>query len=114
MYKRYGFFLSPRYSSMPADLTAPNGMNFVRSVGNPNSRLERVRDYLTKNGPRTKRDILRDVFGKEVGDLREHWLARRRKGNVSHGWGAYLWTYGVKQGFFTKTRKGRTVLWNVK
>lgn len=114
MYKRFGFWHSPRYSSVVPELTAPNGMNFVRSVGNPNSRLERVRDYLTKNGPRTKREILRDVFGKEVGDLRENWLVRRNKGNVSHGWGTYLFVYGVKHGFFTKTRKGRTVLWSVK
>lgn len=114
MFKRYGFYLKPRYSSMPAELTAPNGMNFTRSVGNPNSRLERVRDYLTKNGPRTKREILRDVFGKEVGDLRMNWMTRRKLGHTSHGWGAYLFGYGVRHGFFKHERKGRTVLWSVK
>lgn len=112
MFKRFGF-IKPRYSAVPPHLTAPNGMNFTKSVGNPNSRLERVREYLRINGPRTKREILRDVFGKEVGDLRENWKVRMEKGHTSHGWGAYLWTYGVKHGFFTKTRKGRTILWHV-
>jgi hypothetical protein len=113
VFKRYGFFRNPRYSSLPAELTAPNGINFVKSVGNPNSRLEKVRKYLSDNGPRTKREILRDVFGKEIGDLREHWMTRRTKGHVTHGWGAYLWTYGVRHGFFTKTRKGNTTLWSL-
>jgi hypothetical protein len=113
VYRRYGFNIVPKYSSRPAELTAPNGMNFSRSVGNPNSRLERVRSYLTTNGPRTKRQILRDVFGKEVGDLREHWMARRSKGHTSHGWGAYLFGYGVRHGFFKHERKGNTVYWSV-
>ena len=113
MYRRFGY-INPRYSSMPAELTAPNGMNFVKSVGNPNSRLEKVRKYLSDNGPRTKREIFRDVFGKEIGNLKEHWLVRRKKGHVSHGWGTYLFVYGVRHGFFNKTRKGRTVLWSVK
>ena len=113
MYRRYGFHIVPRYSSLPAELTAPNGMNFSRSVGNPNSRLERVRSYLTTNGPRTKRQILRDVFGKEVGDLREHWMARRNKGHTTRGWGAYLFGYGVRHGYFKHERKGNTVYWSV-
>lgn len=101
MFRRYGFNVVPRYSSVHPDLTAPNGLNFSKSVGNPNSRLNRVRDYLSKNGPRTKRDILRDVFGKNVGQ-------------VSYGWGTYLFGYGIRHGFFTKTRKGNSVLWSVK
>lgn len=102
MYKRYGFNISPKYSSRPAELTAPNGINFVKSIGNPNSRLERVRSYILKNGPSTKRAILRDVFGKEIGP-----------NGVTYGWGAYLFGYGVRHGLFTKTRKGNTVLWGV-
>ena len=100
MFRRYGFNVVPRYSSAPAWLTAPNGLNFSKSVGNPNSRLERVRSYLSTNGPRTKRDILRDVFGKHVGQ-------------VSYGWGTYVFGYGVKHGYFKHERKGRTVLWSV-
>ena len=114
MFRRYGFNIVPKYSSRPAELTAPNGMNFTKSVGNPNSRLEKVRKYLSDNGPRTKREILRDVFGKEVGDLRMDWQTRYKLGHTSYGWGAYLFGYGVRHGFFTKVRKGRTVLWSVK
>jgi hypothetical protein len=113
VFRRYGFNIVPKYSSLPADLTAPNGMNFVRSVGVPTSRLERVRTYLRDNGPRTKREILRDVFGKEVGDLREHWMVRREKGHTTHGWGAYLFVYGVRHGFFRHERKGNTVYWSL-
>lgn len=102
-YVRYGFRHNPRYSSKPAEVTAPNGLNFSRSVGVPTSRLERVRDYLTVNGSRTKRDILRDVFG----------LDGLTNSEVS-GYHAYVFGYGVKQGFFSKERKGRTVLWSVK
>lgn len=113
MYKYNGSIHFPRYSSLPRELTAPNGMNFVKSVGVPTSRLERVRKYLSENGPRTKREILRDVFGKDVGNLREHWQTRHQKGNVTHGWGAYLFVYGVRHGFFRHERKGRTVLWSL-
>jgi hypothetical protein len=112
MYRRYGF-ISPRYSSAPPELTAPNGMNFVRSVGNPNSRLEKVRKYLSDNGPSSKRDILRNVFGKEVGNLNDHWLTRRNLGHVSHGWGTYVFVYGVRHGFFRKERKGNITYWSV-
>ena len=111
MFRRYGFSVVPRYSSAPAWLTAPNGLNFSKSVGNPNSRLERVRSYLSTNGPRTKRDILRDVFGKVVDTTPRH--VRDILNGVTYGWGAYLFGYGVRHGFFTKTRKGRTTLWSV-
>lgn len=111
-YRRYGFHRKyPHYSSRPAELTAPNGMNFSKSVGNPNSRLERVRSYLLANGPSTKRDILRDVFGKVVDT--NPWHVRDNLNGVTYGWGAYLFGYGVRHGFFTKTRKGRTTLWSV-
>lgn len=110
MYRRYGF-IKPRYSSVPAELTGPNGFNFSRSVGDPSSRLERVRVYLRDNGPSTKRAILRDVFGKTVrtGPWQAAW-----PDTVTIGWGGMFWSLGVRHGFFTKTRKGRTVLWSVK
>lgn len=100
MYKCYGF-ASPRYSSVVPELTAPNGLNFAKSVGNPNSRLEKVRKYLAENGPRTKREIVRDVFGREIGN------------GVTAGWGAYLFGYGVKHGHFKYERKGNTVYWSL-
>lgn len=99
MFRRYGY-IGSKYSSMPAELTAPNGMNFTKSVGNPNSRLEKVRKYLSDNGPKSKREILLDVFNKNIG-------------NVTYGWGSYLFGYGVRHGFFAKTRKGNTTLWSL-
>lgn len=90
----YGHY---HHSSRPIHLTAPNGLNFSRSVGNPNSRLERVRKYLRDNGSRTKAEILRDVFNRPM----------------CRGWGCYLFTYGVIHGFFRKERKGNTVLWSL-
>lgn len=112
-YKRFGYTVRPRYSSAPAHLTARNGLNFSKSVGNPNSRLERVREYLRVNGPRSKREILQDVFNKEVGDMWADWKTRWENGWVSHGWGAYLFMYGVRHGFFTKTRRGNVTYWDI-
>lgn len=97
----YGYL--GRLSSRPRHLTAPNGLNFSRSVGNPNSRLEKIREYLRVNGPSTKKDILYYVFGKTIGHY---------PNGVTMGWGAYVFGLGVKNGFFTKTRKGGTTYWS--
>jgi len=101
MYTTYGY--SRRLSSRPRHLTAPNGLNFSQSVGNPNSRLEKVRTYLTVRGEATKREILRDVFGKTIGP-----------NGVTSGWGTYLFGYGVLHGFFTKVRRGNKVYWSLR
>ncbi len=97
MYRRYGF-VNPRYSSRPADLTGWNGLNFAKSEGVPTSRLERVRTYLRTNGPRSKRDILRDVFNRP---------------DVDTSWGSGFFQYAVKQGYFHKERKGNVTYWSV-
>lgn len=101
----YGFGFYVRRSSRPSHLTAPNGLNFSRSVGVPTSRLERIREYLRVNGPSTKKDILRDVFGKTIGSY--------STGGVTMGWGSYVFGLGVKNGFFKKTRKGGTTYWSL-
>ena len=106
----YGYGRS--LSSRPSYLTAPNGLNFSRSVGNPNSRLEKLRQYLSVNGPSTKREILYRVWGKKVTDTYIPW--NNRNGEVTSGWGCYLFSYGYKHGFFNKVRKGNTVLWSVR
>ena len=107
----YGF----RRSSVPTHLTAWNGLNFSRSVGNPSSRLERVREYLRVNGPRTKREILRDVFGKSIVeyDTYLHVWNYGLPNVVTRGWGTYLFGYGVRHGFFKKERKGNITYWSV-
>lgn len=99
-------------------LTAPNGLNFRRSVGNPSSRLEKVRTYLRQNGPTSKATICREVFNKVLTDnpspLRYEggqWV--RETNEVARGWGTYLFGYGVRHGFFHKERQGNRVLWSV-
>jgi hypothetical protein len=66
-----------------------------------------VLNYLYLRGEATKVDILRDVFGKTMG---KDWTS----GEVSTGWGSYLFTYGVRHGYFQKTRKGNRVLWSIR
>ena len=107
MYSRYGFFGNPRYSSAPPHLTAPNGLNLTRSITNPLSRFNKVRDYLLVKGEATKVEILRDVFGKVVGT--NGW----RAGEVTRGWGSYLFVLSVKNGYFTKVRRGNNVFYSV-
>ena len=105
----YGYGRS--LSSRPSYLTAPNGLNFSRSVGNPNSRLEKVRQYLSVNGPSSKREILFKVFGKKVTDTYIPW--NNRNGEVTSGWGAYLFTYAQKHGYITKSRVGNQVFYSL-
>jgi len=88
--------------------TAPNGMNFSRSVNNPTSRLNRIRDYLITNGPQTKRNILYNVFGKSLPTRRYY-----NPDNVTRGWGTYVFGLAVKYGYFTKVRRDNSVYWSV-
>lgn len=91
-------------SSMHWSLTAPNGLNFTKSIGNPKSRLEKVRSYLWLYGTATKRQILEDVFDRRIVEY-----SSIMKREVTRGWGAYLFTYGIRQGFFQKFRQGNQV-----
>ncbi len=115
----YPIAYGSRRSSVPRHLTAWNGLNFSRSVGNPTSRLERVREYLRVNGPRSKREILRDVFGKTLGKTSWGWnpvtqrMECKNPNVVTSGWGTYLFGYGVRHGFFRKERKGNVTYWSV-
>jgi hypothetical protein len=113
----YPYGYPRRLSSRPTHLTAPNGLNFSRSVGNPTSRLERVRDYLRIHGAATKKEILRDVFGKTIVPSRPQYTIVQNNTNpneVSYGWGCYLFGCGVNHGFFTKVRRGNTVYWSLR
>ena len=105
-------------SSVPPHLTAPNGLNFRKSVGNPNSRLEKVRSYLRVNGPTSKATICREVFNKVLTDNQapirydgRKWV--RETNEVTRGWSTWLFGYGVRHGFLHKERKGNMVLWSV-
>ena len=103
----YGY--GRRLSSVPSHLTAWNGLNFSRSIHNPNSRLNRLRSYLSVKGEATKREILRDVFGRV---LDNRYIYPRPNNVVTSGWGTYLFNYGVRHGFFKKGRRGNMWYWS--
>lgn len=93
-------------SSRPSHLTAPNGLNLSKSIHNPKSRFRRMMDYLSVKGEATKVDILRDVFGKTIGD-------DFRNGEVTRGWGTYLFTLSVRNGYVKMVRRGNRVFYSV-
>ena len=93
-------------SSRPSHLTAPNGLNLSKSIHNPKSRFRRMMDYLSVKGEATKVDILRDVFGKTIG--RDF-----RGGEVTRGWGTYLFTLSVRNGYVKMVRRGNRVFYSV-
>jgi hypothetical protein len=95
---------------------AANGMNLARSINNPNSRLNRIRNYLAANGPATKREILRDVFGKRVSVFGSgRWIngVWHDIGAVTIGWGTYVFGLGAAKGYLHKERRGNTIYWYV-
>jgi hypothetical protein len=110
MMYQYGPSFSPRWSSRPAHLTAPNGLNLSKSVGNPSSRLEKMLKYLAENGPSTKREILTKCFNKTVNDDP---TVTWGNGTVRRGWGVYLFVLAIRNGYITKTRTGNTVKYSL-
>lgn len=110
MWYTYGYI--NRRSSVPSHLTAPNGLNFSKSGANPNSRLNRVRDYLIKNGPKSKRDILRDVFGKTL-DSSDRYYLNGAPNVVNRGWNSTFFRMAVHHGFLKKVRVGNVTMWSV-
>lgn len=86
--------------------TAPNGMNLSRSVRNPRSRFSRIYTYLAVQGESTKKEILANVFGKTVG-------MNYLQGEISKGWGTYVFGLGVKYGYFRKVQKNNSVYWSI-
>ena len=92
-----------------------NGMNLSKSIHNPTSRFRRVMDYLNTNGPRTKRQILSDVFGKTVGVpygkyVEGKWVSLTPN-TVTMGWASYVFNLAVKYGYVRKIRRDRTTYW---
>lgn len=118
MFRRYGFNIVPRYSSRPPHLTAPNGLNLSKSIHNPNSRFRRMMDYLKVKGEATKEEILRDVFGKTLGKSSWEWngsqLVNRTPNVVTRGWGTYVFTLSIANGYVKKVRRGNRVFYSVR
>lgn len=78
-----------------------NGLNFVRSVKNPNSRLAKVIEYLRICGPSSRRAIAVNALG--MSDT----VASPR------GWNAYVFSGAVTAGFIEKVRSGRRVFYKL-
>lgn len=76
---------------------AGNGMDLSRSVMNPKSRLNKVLAYLRQYGPRTRDQILDDVFD--------------RKGRK--GYAAAFFTLMQNYGYIRKVRVGNRVTYEV-
>jgi hypothetical protein len=81
---------------------APNGLNFSQCIHNPESRIARIVRYITEaneNGQSpTRREIISNALGKQ---------------NAGSGWGAYVFGYGIKNGFLTKQRVGNTFVYGL-
>ena len=94
-------------SSRPSHLTAPNGLNLSRSIHNPKSRFRRMMDYLNVKGEATRVDIITECFGKTIG------TDYKNPNVVSRGWGCYLFTLSVRNGYVKMVRRGNRVFYSV-
>jgi hypothetical protein len=113
----YGYGRPRPLSSRPPHLTAPNGLNLSKSIHNPKSRFRRMMDYLSVKGEATKVDILRDVFGKTIGKNQFEYTSTGWKkvspDYVTRGWGSYLFTLSVRNGYVKMVRRGNKVFYSV-
>lgn len=89
-------------------LQAPNGMNLRKSMPRPDSRANKVLAYLRTERQATKAQILRDVFDRKIVDCPVY---GNRKGEVTRGWGAYLFGLLQSHGYIRQIRKGNTILY---
>ena len=87
-----------RFHTKPFGYIEHNGLNFRHSVKNRNSRLFKMLTFLYEHNEfyNTKEIILEQVFKKRIG-------------NVTRGWGTYLFTLSIKCGFIRKIREGNMV-----
>ena len=82
-----------------------NGLNFSKSLTNPNSRLARVVNFIREKGtPQTRHTLNVLVFG--LYPRPDGYLNPKTKQRVTRGWGAYLFSLAVKTNILKKTRKG--------
>jgi hypothetical protein len=76
-----------------------NGLNFNKSVNDPNSRLARVVNHIRQNGPTTRRDL--------------NLMLGMDPSIESRGWGTYLVTLAVQGKVLTMYRVGKKVLYDL-
>lgn len=89
-YIRYVRHLEALAQATQFGVLGRNGLNFHRSVHNPNSRLIRTIEYLGKVGFARKETLLREVLAPK----------QYRRINVS-GWGSVFFAKARKAGFLT-------------
>ena len=105
----YGYGTN-RLSSVPSHLTAPNGLNFSRSIRDPWSNLNRVRRFLEWKGEATKAEILKKCFNRTLDNTMK--IPNRTRNYVTSGWNTYLFGYGIRHGYFKKVRRGNVWYWS--
>jgi hypothetical protein len=77
---------------------APNGLNFSKSIGNPSSRLEKVRAYLATNPNATRAQIVIEALGQSM---------------VVRGWATGFFSLMVRTGKVSKVRVGNRYLYSL-
>ena len=86
-------------TNRPFGFIKHNGLNFVKSPSNPSSRLRRLTYFLFVNGPKSKSQILTELFKVQPESHR--------------GWGAPFFNAAIRSGFITMTRVGKTPMYDV-
>ena len=87
-------------TNRPFGFIKHNGLNFVKSPSNPSSRLRRLTYFLFVNGPKSKAQILTELF-----------KVHPRKS--FRGWGAPFFNAAIRSEFIVMTRVGRKVFYDV-
>jgi hypothetical protein len=94
--------------------TAFNGMDLSKSRSNPNSRYNKILDYLKAHGASTKARMMYDIFGLVTEDNKAYnYYPTNNHKIVTRGWGTYVWTLMVLNGELVKTRIGNRVVYTV-
>lgn len=94
--------VAPRGSYNVFGHVAPNGLNFARCIHKPTSRIARVVRYLKDCDNAGIQPTRKEIISKALG-----------RDNVHPSWGTYVFTFGVKNGFLTKTRVGKTYVYGM-
>jgi len=96
---RYNYFRGRQEPVEPYGSYAPNGLNFDKSVSNPNSRLSKIVRYIRENGPTSRHRLVRLLTPKT--DIRVN------------GWGSGFFALAIRTGFITKSATHGTYVYNL-
>jgi len=111
-------YLSQFVKNQPFGAAYYNGMNFVKSVNDPTSRLARTLKYIRdefrkRNYDITKRDIIEKCWGKNIDERTGTQLINGQwkywTYDTSRGYGSSFFSTAIKCGFLRKSRHGNKV-----